>query len=187
MLYLSKGLLPWKASKTDVAVSLGGILHNLTGVQAQLWLNGQYQPGQTQNSEQESALKELAELGIAESSVNTENAALFRILTNCSICPVRVKPGLLPLKRQERRMWRWISRAGLRLTIAELTYLTEHDIKPVPGLLWKENRQALTEAIYTTETIFDGILETHMEKSPARDITVNTVLSLLRKKKIMLL
>ena len=187
MLYLSKGILPWKASKSDAAVSHGGILYNLTGVQAKLWLDGQYQPGQTQNSEQEAALEELIKLGIAESSINSENAALFRILTNCSICPVRVKPGLSFLNRAERRLWRWISRAGLRLTMAELTYLTEHNIMPVPALLWKENRQALTEAIYTTETIFDGILETHMEKSLARDITVNTVLSLLRKRKIMLL
>ena len=187
MQYLSKGILPWKAAKTDAAVSHVGILHNLSGVQARLWLDGQYQPGHAQGSEQLTALKELMDLGIAESSIITDNAALFRILTNCSICPVKVKLVLLPINRMERQIWRWISRAGLRLTIAELTYLTEHNIKPVPGLLWKENRQALTEAIYTTETIFDGILESHMEKSPARDITVNTVLSLLRKKKIMLL
>ena len=187
MIYLSKGVLPWKTPQTGVAVSHGGLMHNLSGVQAEMWLDGQYKPSQTQNSKQEAALKDLMGLGIAEAYPDSENTALFRILTNSSICPVKVRSVLLPLNRLERRLWIWIRKAGLRLTIAELTYLTEHNIKPVSTLLWKENRQALTEAIYTTETIFDGILENHMEKSPARDATVNTVLSLLRKKKIMLL
>jgi hypothetical protein len=37
-----------------------------------------------------------------------------------------------------------IRRAGLRLTTAELTLLTERGVKPAASLLDKQNRQALT-------------------------------------------
>ncbi|MDR1704708.1 MAG: hypothetical protein LBS19_08490 [Clostridiales bacterium] len=88
------------------------------------------------------------------------------------------------MKPMERVIWRWIRNAGLRLTIAELTLITERGIKPVRSLLGEGNRQPLTEEIYTTDTISDGILESMMEKSPARDETVHAVLGLLAKKKI---
>jgi len=98
---------------------------------------------------------------------------------------VKTSPAIL--SRPERRVLQWIRWAGLRLTIAELTLLAERGLGPVPALLGEQNRQALTEAIYTTETICDGILETLMEKSPVRDDTVLAVLGLLRKKKIYLI
>ncbi len=71
--------------------------------------------------------------------------------------------------------------------MAELTLLLERGVAPVPELLGAENRQALTEVLYTTDTIADGILETLMEKSPARDAAVRAVLGLLRKKKVYLI
>jgi hypothetical protein len=187
MIYLSKGILPWNSSEAGVSVSHCGLLHKLTGVQAELWLAGQRQPGQTRNAEQDAALKGLAELGIAVADDGSEEPSLFRLLTNCAICPALVKRRLIPLRRVERSLWRWIRDAGLRLTMAELTLLTERDIKPIPALLGEENRQKLTEAIYTRETIFDGILETLMGKSPARDEVVQAVLNLLRRQKIFLL
>jgi len=48
-------------------------------------------------------------------------------------------------------------------------------------------RQALVETIYTTETVFDGLLEHLMINSPDRDDTVKAVLGLLKKKKIYLI
>jgi hypothetical protein len=187
MMYLSKGILPWKPSAAGAAVSHCGVLHRLTGDRAALWLAGQHQPGHTQNAEQDAELARLAELGIAECDEGTDETAVFRLLTGCSVCPVRVKSRPAILNRPERRLWRWIRFAGLRLTVAELTLLTERGVKPVPALLGEANRQALTEVIYTAETIFDGILETLAAKSPARAGTVAAVLGLLRKGKIYLI
>jgi hypothetical protein len=159
MIYFSKGILPWKPPDTGISVSHCGALHKLAGARAALWLEGQYKPGYTQNAGQDTELKSLAELGIIECGSHEGAAALYRLLTNCSICPVRVKSKPVLLNQTERRAWKWIRRAGLRLTMAELVCLTENGIRPVPELLGEDNRQALTEAIYTTDTIYDGILE----------------------------
>jgi hypothetical protein len=187
MIYISKGIIPWKPSEGSVSVSHCGALYKLAGVQADLWLAGKYEPRHTRNPEENAALEQLAALGIAECGDGSENAAVFRLLTNSAICPVRAKTLPTLLNQDERRLWRWIRNAGLRLTMAELTLLTERGIKPEAALMGEQNRQALTESIYTTETIFDGILENLMEKSPARDGTVRAVLGLLRKKKIFLI
>lgn len=187
MIYLSKGILPWKPNEESVSVSHCGALHKLTGVSAKLWLAGQHKPRYTHNTEQETALNQLAELGIVKHADETEDAAYFRLLTNCAICPVKVKSAPVLLSHPERQVWKWIQKAGLRLTIAELTLLSERGVKPVPALLGEQNRQALTETIYTADTIFDGILETIMEKSPARDKTMRAVLGLLSKQRIFLI
>jgi len=187
MVYISKGILLWKPARAYVPVSHCGALHKLAGDKSRLWLDGQHAPGHTQNAEQDAALEALAALGIVECGDNAGDAALFRLLINCAICPARAKPRIAFVNMQERRLWRWIRRAGLRLTMAELTLLTERGIKPSPGLLGEANRQELTELIYTCETIGDGILETLMERSPARDGTVQAVLGLLQKKKIYLI
>ena len=186
MTYVSKGKLA-RRSKSTVTVSHCGALHKLSGLQGALWLTGQYAPFDIQYPEQVDAVERLAELGVAECSENADDVALYRLLTNCSICPVRMRAVTFHWQSNERRLWRWLTKAGLRLTIAELTLLAERGVDPAPALLSEQNRQALTEAIYSTDTIFDGILETMMEKSPARDTVVQSVLSLLRKKKIMLI
>jgi len=186
MIYLSKGIAPWKPTEADVSVSYCGALHKLTGVQSALWLAGQHTLGHSRK-EHDAALKQLNALGIVEFNEEAESAAIYRILTNCAICPARQTFSITFLNRAERRLWRWIKRAGLRLTMAELTLLTEREIKPSAELLGEQNRQALTESIYTTETIFDGILENLMEKSPVREETVQAVLGLLSKRKIYLI
>lgn len=71
--------------------------------------------------------------------------------------------------------------------MAELTFLLEKRIAPSENWLGEENRQALTEAIYTQETIFDNVLEAQMEHAQSRDVAVGAVLSLLKKKRIILL
>jgi len=186
MTYLSKGKL-YRKTKQAVIVSYCGELHKLAGPQAALWLMGQYAPGYTHNAKDEAELELLAGLGIAECRGSEEPVTLFRLLTNCVICPVKKFVFTARWNPGERRLWRWLTKAGLRLTMAELTLLAERGVDAVPALLGEQNRQALTETIYTTDTISDGILETMMEKSPARDETVQTVLSLLRKKKIILI
>ncbi len=65
--------------------------------------------------------------------------------------------------------------------------LEERQLKPTPALLGEEGRQRLTEMIYIAETIPDGILETLMEHSPARDPTVSALLKLLRTGRIFLI
>ena len=71
--------------------------------------------------------------------------------------------------------------------MAELVYLMERDIEPDARYLGQENVQQLVERIYTKDTIFDNILENQMERAEKRDQVVKLVLSLLKKKRIVLL
>ena len=75
----------------------------------------------------------------------------------------------------------------MHLTMAELVFLREHGMELEAQWIGEENRQKLTEAIYTGETIFDNILEAQMEHAGCRDMVVRDVLSLLKKKRILLL
>ena len=187
MIYLSKGIPIMKTPAAGVSVSHCGRLHKLTGEQAALWQDVQYRVVHVSDPLQADALRAMSDLGIIECGENNDDSALFRILTNCAICPVHVRRQPSILTGQERSLLRWIRRAGLRLTMAELVFLVEHGIKPVSGLLGEDNRQPLTEIIYTTETIPDGILEVLMEAAAVRDAVVQSVLGLLRKKKIYLI
>lgn len=84
-------------------------------------------------------------------------------------------------------MMRWLNFAGIRLSTAELVFLSENHIQPKNDLLYADNRQALVETIYTPANIFDNVLEAQMEHASLRDTTVETIMSLLRKKKIVML
>ena len=88
---------------------------------------------------------------------------------------------------RSRKVWIWLNEAGLRLTASELIRLEERKIQPTPALLGQEGRQRLTEMIYLAETIPDGILESLMEHSPARDAVVDILLKLLRTHRLLLI
>ena len=60
-------------------------------------------------------------------------------------------------------------------------------MKPTPALLGEDGRQNLTEMICFADTIPDGILETMMEHSAARDATVDALLQLLRTRRLLLI
>lgn len=186
VIYLSKGL-PVRYSDGTLTISHRGAEFALTGERAEVWERGRCGFHSDLYGSQFTALREIAGQGLAETSEDTANESFFRLMTNCVICPMREWNLSILWEPLERTVWQWISKAGLRLTIAELVFLIEKKIKPTPGLLGEANRQALTEAIYTKETIFDGILESRMEQSPARDITVKAVLGLARKKKVILI
>lgn len=112
---------------------------------------------------------------------------MYRALTQCVLVPAKAGKIRAPLNPLEIQTLQWLREAGLRLTMAELVCLQEHGIKPEPQLLGEENRQALTEAIYTQQTIFDNVLEAQMERASCREEMVRAVLGLLKKKRIVLL
>ena len=81
----------------------------------------------------------------------------------------------------------WIQYAGIRLSTAELVYLVENKVAPADELLYESNRQTLVERIYTTDTIYDNILENQMERAACRDEVVTIIMNLICKRKILVL
>ena len=103
----------------------------------------------------------------------------YRALTQCVLTPAKPQGVRAILSARQKELLLWLTEAGLRLTTAELVFLTEHHVAPQINLLGDRNRQNLTETIYTQETIFDNILEAQMEHAAVRDEVVSALLRLL--------
>ena len=183
MLYLSKGLLI-NQCRGAITVNRCGRVHELKNEQARDWLAGhigvQYLG--------KARLAALEKLGLVESQPGRDfTVEVFRILINSVIAPCQRTLPYWRLDADEKRLLHWIREAGLRLTAAELVKLTEASIEPSAQYLGAENRQRVVELIYTKESIFDGALEAAMELSPVLPATLKTLLSLLKKKRIILI
>ena len=175
MLYLSKGLLI-NQCRGAITINRCGRIHELQNEQARDWLAGH------------TGVQYLGKARLVESQPGKEfTSEVFRILVNCVIAPRQRKLPYWGLEPDERRLLRWIREAGLRLTAAELVKLAEAGIEPKAQYLGAENRQRVVELIYTRENIFDGALEAAMELSPALPGAVSILLSLLKKRRIILI
>ena len=183
MLYISKGLLRGNTGNGHITIAWRGNEYDLEGENARLWLAGRYETALAEPQ----PLAKLANLGLVDTADADGPLNIYCLLTNCVVCPAPPRFPCWPLRRTERLLWRWIRRSGLRLTLAELVFLLEEDIHPVPELLGLSNRLALTAMIYNTENIEDRLLENRMEDAFGRDAVVEALLGLLRKQYIMLI
>ena len=153
-----------------------GVDFQLTGEQAALWLNGRF--GFAKNREnvpEVKALQQLKRQGLVEITEGDEPVFEYRALTQCVLTPAKPQGVRAILSARQKELLLWLTEAGLRLTTAELVFLTEHHVAPQINLLGDRNRQNLTETIYTQETIFDNILEAQMEHAAVRDEVVSAI------------
>ncbi len=187
MLYLSKGFVAEKRENNILYVAHCGVKHVLTGIGVQLWSDGQYGLGEADGEREIRHLRELQRLGLVETSEETGPLAVYRLLAKCIICQAEPKPMRAPLSPPENRLWQWIDKAGLRLSIGELTKLVSGGVSPSPELLGTENVQELTMLIYADNLAADTTPDILMESSPERDTVVKAVLGLLRKKRLVLI
>ncbi len=187
MLYISKGMVAEGSEKQLLGVSHCGVKYMLTGIGARLWLDARYGTGETDDEREIRHLNELQKLGLVEISEEAGPLAVYRLLIRCVICPAQPKPVRSPLSPMEYRLWQWISKAGLRLTIGELTKLVADGVIPSPALLGRDNAQDLTMKIYAGDLTFDTTPDIQMEASPKREIVTGAVLGLLRKKRLILI
>lgn len=187
MIYISKGIAG-KASTTElVQVIRGDHKVCLSGLEAALWLNGRFSFALVYTPDEECALNRLVRMGLAEAESENTEESKYWILSRCICCPAKAAKRNIGLSAEEKAVLFWLVNAGLRLSTAELIYLMEHKVEAKPGLLHTDNRQALVEAIYTADTITDNILENKMAAAECRDSIVRSMLSLLKKKKMLLL
>lgn len=186
MTYISKGAVLKESDRERITVNRCGGEYVLEGRQAEIWLAGRFGVAAAVDKLAQSDYDCLEHCGLIEVSDADAGIAGYRLLSNCVICRSAPPPCRALLGRKERQVWKWIAGAGFKLRISELVLLLERNIKPVPALLGEENWHTLVDMLYTTETIFDGILDASMERSPARSATVDAVLGLLRKGRILL-
>lgn len=187
MIYLSRGIVQQDSTDEILNIQHSGQTFQLAGIDAQVWLDGRYSFSSANMTVRLHALEKLKKAGLVVTDTEDISLYRYRILSQCTCCPTETARFSLPVLGDEKMILSWLKYAGLRLSVAELVYLMENDIKPIPKLLYTENRQALTETIYLNAPIGDGLLECKMETSMCRDRVVNILMSLLRKKKIIIL
>lgn len=182
MMYLSRGLPVDAPYNDEVRICLHGKAYALGPKLAALWNNARRRPQQIAPNNT-CQIERMAQSGLA---VVTEEIpgrlAAYRLLSQCILCPTQKweRRGWLPLFGRDKRIWTWISGAGLRLTTCELIRLEEQNLSPVPALLGDANRRALVDMIYMQMPMEDVLLVTAMEHSPKRDATVSSLLRLLQ-------
>ena len=181
MLYLSKGIVCKNSTCDCLNIARGESVVTISGKEAGIWLEGRLKINSDLNDIK--TFEILSDKGLIEYEESSDALGKYRILTRCICCPILKKP----LSKTEKTVLEWLTRAGLRLSTAELIFLMENNVLPSPSLLYEENRQALVETIYTRNNIFDNILETQMEKAHCRDKIVNVLLKLLYKRRIVVL
>lgn len=187
MIYISKGIVQEKSTERNIYVGRGGQVFQLTKVEAQLWLDGRLGFYETKNASQERAIEHLHRMGLVEYEQEDSLVSRYRILTRCVLCAAVGSNIGLTVGCFESSILNWLTNAGIRLSMAELVYLHEHQIKPTKDLLYTDNRQKLVETIYTQENIFDNILECQMEHATCRDKVTAAIMVLLKSKKIVIL
>ncbi len=187
MIYLSKGVLCKSNGLENLHITRGNETINITDMDAQVWLNGRFGFSDTESVEQENSVLHLASLGLMEYEQEDTPVNRYRILTRGVCCIAKSKGIPQFICKAERNVMRWIRYAGIRLSTAELVYLVENNITPTDDLLYEYNRQALVEKIYTTDTIFDNLLENIMEKAKCRDNVVSTIMKLIHKRILLVL
>lgn len=186
MKYISIGAVSFGSTEYILKVAHGGYSFQLDGVLARLWLNGRSQFNTVEDPIDIKGLAQLLKMGLAI-QVEECDAGEYRALTHCTIVPAECKFPFLFLTRIEKQVLTWLRGAGLVLSMAELTYLVEKDVDIEEKLLGSGNAQALVERIYNKETIYDNILENQMEHAMCRAKVTKAVLSLLSKRRVLLL
>ena len=187
MIYISKGIVQERSTERTIYVGHGGQVFQLTKIEAQLWLDGRFGFYETMNASQDRVIEHLYRMGLIEYELEDSLVSHYRILTRCVLCAATSSNVSLTLGRFEASILNWLTNAGIRLSMAELVYLHERQIKPTKELLYTDNRQKLVETIYTQENIFDNILECQMEHASCRDKITAAIMVLLKHKRIVIL
>lgn len=187
MIYLSKGVVCEGSTEQLLDVTRGAQVFHLTGTEAALWLNGRFGFAKAKTNKERSSLEHLHQMGLAEFENEDSDVARYRIIARCILCAADTKGLRIPLNGKRQTVMIWLQKAGLHLSAAELIYLMETKIEPTTDLLYTDNRQALVELIYMNNPIQDNLLETQMEKASCRDEIVKVLLSLLKRKLIIIL
>lgn len=178
MMYLSKGL-PVPGQDEIVRVSHSGKIFALGPEMAGLWEVARLAPKPVP-PQKARYIECLEKAGLVVTTKEEGWLALYQLFAGSIICPNPEMGGQSFQLEQDGRIWHWIQYAGLRLSASELIRLEEQGTEPTSELLGEEGRQALTEKIYSTKTIQDGVLEYEMEYSPARDGLIAVLLRLLQ-------
>lgn len=186
MMFISKGFICRPSCNGDVFLSRAGKDFHLSGLEAELWIRGRFEFAMTSSDLEEKTIYPLVQKGLIVADQEEDELHKYRLLTRCIFLPVKRRFGSARLNSLEKKIYQWILKAGIHLSLAELVFLNEYGIGMDKALLREENRQNLVMTIYTKDNIQDNLLEHQMEEAACRDEVVSALERLIRKKKILI-
>ena len=121
-MYISKGMVARPSTEELLFVTRCGVEFRLTGIEADLWLDGRFSFAYEKTEEQKKHLQHLARMNLVEYREETSELAQYQILTQCVLCQTKPKMRFSRLSTKEKELLEWICHAGLHLSVAELVY-----------------------------------------------------------------
>lgn len=186
MMYLSKGILCKRRDQKTIWVRRLGQPMQLSGAEAATWLNGRLGFAIAATPAEENVVQSLRKKWLIEYEPSHDTSAQYWILTRCVLLPIqRVLIRFPPLNRTEKIILTWLKKAGMHLGVSELVYLFENGIRPSPELLFERNRLALCRKIYPCRVSIAHQMESKMQHAMCRYEIVKSIMSLVRRKRII--
>ncbi|WP_285819627.1 hypothetical protein [Bacteroides acidifaciens] len=188
MMYLSKGILCKGGSKNWLYIRHLGQPTVLNGEEAVLWQESRFHFSYTMNPSEMAIVQKLVRKGVAVSENGRSELEKYHALCRCSI---RANPnfiiGLKPFNALEKRILTWLRKTDANLSLPELICLEDKGIKPERNLLYRKNSTELFKLIYPCYESIAGDLENKMRCSIARQRTIDALLELLRRKRVVII
>lgn len=187
MVYISKGMELKGSNEKRVRLHYFGGRYELNGEKAALWRRGRRNFATAHTRSEEQAVLELKKEGLVELAATPNARERYFLLTRCLLCVPKKRLFLFPLNAHDKRVLLWLRKAGFRLGLAELIYLMEHKVEPTKELLDRTNGAALFRRIHASYIVIGRHLEQKMSVAVCRDDVVETIVRLVRKKRIYLI
>lgn len=185
-MFLSKGMLFKKHSKTRLIIQKQGGRYELNGKKAHIWWLARDSFFIPSGLEEKNAVFQLCNDGLMVELDERNPYGEYDILAKNILCVNRRKRLRLPLRGVEREIMRWLQDGRRRLRMEELVYLVEHRVSPVEYET-DEFGVALSERIYKTRVQVGNTLRRDMAYARRRAEVVNAVLRLFRKNRMYLI
>lgn len=188
MMYLSKGIIYKGKSKDGLYIRHFGQPMVLSSEEAAMWQKGRFGFAYTVTKTEMNIVQSLVKKSIAICEHGYSEIDKYHALCRCAIC---ANPnfifGIKPFSVPAKRILTWLRKGGTNLSLPELVCLEDKGIEPEQTLLYEENSTRLLKLIYPWYESIAGELESKMKHSIARKRTVDAVLELLRRKRVVIM
>lgn len=188
MMYLSKGIECKVKGKRGFFIRHYGRPIELVGEEVLVWKRGRSGFAYTKNPTEVNAVKKLVKRGLAICKDGHTEPDKYDALCWCAIyANPRYKFDIRSSNKPEKRILTWLRKAEQNLSFSELVCLEDKGIDPKPNLLSRKNSSRLMKIIYPELISMAGDLEVRMKHSPVRKQTVDAVMKLLRRKRVIIM
>ncbi len=186
MIYISKGMELKGSKENQVKIYSFRGRYELSGEKALLWKRGR-QDFATVCTIEERALFELEKEHLVEFTESRDLRTRYFLLMRCILYVPKKRRIDLFMNAYDRRIFYWLKKSGYRLDIGELIYLMEHKVQPDKLLLGKEQAGRLYRKIHVRQLEFGRDFERRMSVARCREAVVESVIRLVKQRKIYLI